>query len=281
MKKGLAIVGLIIIFSIAAGGCYFWRSYRNFMSVETVKHDPLLTVYLGGGNSVVLKSQDGRTALIVDTKMRSAAETLRSFISAKNIIIINTHPHLDHAGGNALYPGAKIISGEYTQAKWSEESSGASRYPDISLKNGEEEVIYLDDEIVHIACVGQAHTWNDVIVYFEKRKLLVTGDLVFNQMHPVCIAKSGTKIPLWIETLDSLARKYPAKTLIPGHGNIADRQALTDMKNYFIAFQDSIGNERKLSLLKKKYKEYAAVPFAFSFNDTMKFVEQEDRKQTN
>lgn len=275
MKKVLLIVGLIIIVSIAAGGCYFWRSYQNFMNVEVVEYDRLLTIYMGSGNSVALKSEDGQTALIVDTKMRSAAETLKNHISAKNIIIVNTHAHLDHVGGNSLYPGAKIISGEYTREQWNQESSGSSRYPDISLKSGEEEVINLGNETVHIACIGQSHTWNDVVVYFEKRKLLVTGDLVFHDMHPVCIAKSGTKLPLWIDTLDSLSKKYDTKILIPGHGSITDRNALIDMKNYFIAFQNSVGNDGRLSLLKEKYKDYAAVPFAFSFNDTMKFMEEE------
>jgi len=279
MKKILLVVGLIIIFSIAAGGCYFWRSYQSFMNVEVVAYDPLLTIYMGSGNSVVLKSADGQTALIVDTKMRSAAETLRSRISAKNIIIVNTHAHLGSVGGNSLYPGAKIIAGEYTSQQWNEESSGSSRYPDVSLKTGEEEVLNFGDEKVHISCVGQAHTWNDVIVYFEKRRLLVAGDLVFNQMHPVCIAKSGTKIPLWIDILDRLDQKYPAKILVPGHGNITDRQALRDMKSYFLAFQDSVGNDGKITGLKDRYKEYAAVPFAFSFNDTLKFVEQENVKE--
>jgi len=80
MKKVLAIIGFITLFSMAAGGCYFWRSYQNFMNIDIVQHDPLLTVYTGSGNSVVLTSRNGRTALIVDTKMRSAAETLRSHI---------------------------------------------------------------------------------------------------------------------------------------------------------------------------------------------------------
>jgi hypothetical protein len=78
LKKVLLIVGLAILVVIAEGGVYFWKSYQDFMKVETVSHDPQLTIYLGGGNSIVLTSEDGASALIVDTKMRGAAQILKN-----------------------------------------------------------------------------------------------------------------------------------------------------------------------------------------------------------
>lgn len=277
MKKVLLIVGFIIMVSMAAGGCYFWKSYQNYMNVNAVEIDPLFTVYLGSGNSVVLTSPDKQTALIVDTKMRGAAESLRQNVKAKNITIVNTHVHLDHLGGNSLYPEATIIAGEYSRDMWNEESGGASRYPDIVLKPGEEEVLRIGDETVHIVNVGQAHTFSDVVVYMERRKLLVVGDLAVNNMHPPLVAKSGTDVPLWIETLNALSEKYVIKTLVPGHGDIAGRQLLADMRAYFIAVQNALGNETKIATLKEKFKDYESVPFAFSINDTLNFIEQQQK----
>ena len=78
------------------------------MKVETIQYDPQLTIYLGGGgNSVVLTSEDGSAAFIVDTKMRGAAEMLRDKIKAKDITIVNTHDHFDHVGGNSSLPAGK------------------------------------------------------------------------------------------------------------------------------------------------------------------------------
>jgi glyoxylase-like metal-dependent hydrolase (beta-lactamase superfamily II) len=280
MKKVLLIVVLLIVVIIAVGGFYFWKIYQQFGKVETVQLDPQLTVYLdGGGNSIVLTSEDGSKALVVDTKMRRAAKKLRDEVKAAEITIVNTHAHYDHTGGNALYPSAKIISGAYTNEQWDNDSKKTSRYPDLALKPGEEKVIKLGSETVRIRNMGRAHTWNDVVVYCEKRKLLVTGDLVFIDMHPALYTKSGANVASWIGVLDSLASRYKIKTLIPGHGKILDQTALAVMTDYFVSIGDAIGKPDKQAELKKKYKDYFTLPGIFSFRNTTKFVEKERKGQ--
>jgi len=279
MKKVLKVIGILIVAAIAAGGIYVWQSYQSFMKVETIQYDPQLAIYLGSGNSVVLTSEDGATALVVDTKMRGAAETLREKVKAKGITIVNTHDHFDHVGGNPLYQQAKIIAGAYTKQQWLDDAGKASRYPDITVKTGEEKVLKIGSETVHIYNMGRAHTWNDVVVYFENRKLLVTGDLVFNNMHPAVLPKSGTKVASWINVLDALSKKYSIKTLVPGHGPVADQNALVVMKDYFVAVGDAIGNKEKQKALEEKCKNYVSFPGMFSVSNTLKFIEQE-RKET-
>lgn len=276
MKKVLLIVVLLIVVIIAVGGFYFWKIYQQFGKVETIQLDPQLTVYLGGGgNSVVLTSEDGSQALVVDTKMRGAAKKLRDEVKAAQITIVNTHAHYDHTGGNALYPAAKIISGAYTKEQWDDDSRKTSRYPDVVLKPGEEKVIKIGSETVRIRNMGRAHTWNDVVVYCEKRQLLVAGDLVFIDMHAALHAKSGANVASWIGVLDSLSQKYKIKTLIPGHGKISDQTALAVMKDYFVSIGDAIGKPDKQAELKKKYKDYFSLPGIFSFRNTTKFIEKE------
>ena len=275
MKKVLLIIGLTILVVIAAGGIYFWKFYQDFIKVETVSYDPQLTIYLGGGNSIVLISEDGASALIVDTKMRGAAQTLKNQVKAKDVTIVNTHDHFDHVGGNALYPQAKIIAGEYTKEQWDEDSGKTSRYPDVTLKSGEEKIMKIGSETVHIFNTGRAHTWNDVVVYLENRKLLVTGDLIFNHWHPALLAKNGTQVGSWVNVLSSLSNKYEIKTIIPGHGLIGDEKTLVAMKDYFVLISDAIGNKEKQAALKEKYKDFFTFPGMFSFRNTLKFIEQE------
>jgi len=280
MKKVLLIVSLLIVIIIAVGGFYFWKIYQQFGKVETVQLDPQLTVYLGGGgNSIVLTSEDGSKALVVDTKMRSAAKKLRNEVKAAEITIVNTHAHYDHTGGNALYPSAKIISGAYTNEQWDNDSKKTSRYPDLALKHGEEKIIKIGSETVRIRNMGRAHSWNDVVVYCEKRKLLVAGDLVLLDMHAALHIESGANVASWIGVLDTLASRYKIKTLIPGHGKISDQAALAVMKDYFVSIGDAIGKPEKQAELKKKYKDYFSLPGMFSFRNTTKFIEKERKGQ--
>ena len=278
MKKLLKVIGILIVAAIAAGGIYLWQSYQGFMKVETIQYDPQLAIYVGGGNSVVLTSEDGSAALVIDTKLRGAAEILREKVKAKDITIVNTHDHFDHVGGNPLYPQAKIIAGAYTKQQWLDDAGKASRYPDITIKIGEEKVLKIGSETVHIYNMGRAHTWNDVVVYFENRKLLATGDLVFNNMHPAVLPKSGTKVASWINVLDALSKKYSIKTMVPGHGPVADQNAFVLMKDYFVAVGDAIGNKEKQKVLEEKYKNYVSFPGMFSISNTLKYIEQERNK---
>jgi cyclase len=280
MKKFLLVICLLIVACLTVGVFYYGKVKQQFVKVETVQLDPQLTVYLGGGgNSIVLTSEDGSKALVVDTKMKKAAKKLRETVKATDITIVNTHAHLDHTGGNYLYPSAKIISGAYTKEQWDNETKITSRYPDVVLKPGEEKVINVGSEFVHIRNMGRAHTWNDVVVYCEKRKLLVTGDLVFIDMHPAVYARSGANVASWIGVLDSLSKQYEIKTLIPGHGKISDQSALATMKDYFVSIGDAIGKPEKQAQLKKKYKDYFSLPFIFSFRNTTKFIEKERKNQ--
>lgn len=276
MKKILALTGIIIILAAAAAGIYLYKGFSQFMAVKVVKIDPHLTMFTGAGNSMVLTSEDGLQALVVDTKMRDAADMLRKSITAGTITIVNTHSHSDHTGGNSLYPQAKIIAGAYTREQWDADSRN-SRYPDILLKPGEEKELKIGSETVKIRNMGRAHTANDIVVYLVSRKILATGDLVFIDMHPAVKKDSHASVSKWLEALDDLKKRYVIVKLVPGHGPISDEKALEVMKEYFLSIGDAIGNKEKLDILKKKYGHYYSLPALTSFDKTVKFIEEEKK----
>lgn len=275
MKKNLIIAGCIIVVLFCVAGISFRKIYRQFIAVETVHYDPQFTIYCGGGgNSIVLTSEDGSRALVVDTKMAGAARKLRGEVTAKDIIVVNTHVHRDHIGGNMLYPDAKIISGAYTQEQWKANANN-NRYPDETIKPGEEIIQQIGTETVHIRNMGQAHTWNDVVVYCENRKLLVTGDIVFIARHPVLFTKTGANVASWVAVLDSLDNRYQVTALVPGHGKVSDQRALLTMKDYFVSIGEAVGSPEKQAALKQKYKAYSAIPGMASLEKTLAFIENE------
>ncbi len=277
MKKILLLVGSLILVVAVAVGIWFWIGFSKFMAMEVVKVDPQLTVFIGGsGNSVVLTSEDGIKALVVDTKMRDAAQKMRDAVKAKEIIIVNTHSHSDHTAGNALYQKATIMSGSYTKDQWDKDSD-RSRYPDITLKPGEEKEIKIGTETAVVRNMGRAHTMNDLVVYLKNRKILITGDLIFINMHPAVKTESGSIVSNWIMALDDLKKKYEIKKLVPGHGPVSDAAALDLMKEYFVSFREAAGNKEKLAELKMKYNGYLALPAITSFDRTAEFIENEKK----
>jgi len=276
MKKVCIVLGSLAFAVVVAAVIWFWNGFSKFMAMEEVKIDPLLTYYSGSGNSIVLTSQDGKSALVVDTKMRDAARKLRDAVTADDVTIVNTHSHSDHTAGNALYPKAKIVAGAYTKEQW-EKDSDASRYPDITLKPGEEKRITIGSETAVVRNMGRAHTMNDVVVFLENRRILITGDLVFINMHPAVKTDSGASVANWIKALDDLKSKHAIQKLVPGHGPISNAGALDVQREYFISIGDATGNREKLAELKKKYDGYVALPAMTGFDRTARFIENEKK----
>jgi glyoxylase-like metal-dependent hydrolase (beta-lactamase superfamily II) len=280
MKKILTGIGLVLLLCLVAGGVYFWNMYQKYMVVHTMQISPELKIVWGGsksGNSIVLSSKDGSSVLIVDTKVGDEALNLKKMsytANVKDVIVVNTHAHWDHTEGNALYTNAKIIGGADNKDYW-QQASKSSKYPDITLKPGEEKIITIGDEKVHIKNMGQAHSWNDVVVYLEKNKLLVTGDIVFDGVHPVLFVEGGSNTDKWITVLETLHKNYDIKTLVTGHGRVLDSTALETQKEYFVSIGNAIGNPEKLEAAKNKYKNYYSIPSLSGFDTTVKFIENE------
>ncbi len=181
----------------------------------------------GGGNIGILKTNDG--ILLVDAQMeKTAKEALKHIatISTKPIkTLINTHYHGDHTRGNEIlgknavfimHPNCKkaLIDGQ----KEGEEK----RYSYLDkVKTWEKEMILkFDNETVHLLHFGPGHTAGDVVVLFEKAKVVHTGDLFFNGIPPYIDVKDGSDTEKWIKTIETLCKKYHDYTFIPGHGKV-------------------------------------------------------------
>jgi cyclase len=244
------------------------------MPYSRVSLDGNLTIRVGGGcNSVVLTSKDNSEALVVDTKWFRSAKELRSSITAPKITIVNTHFHLDHARGNKLYPSAQVISGETNWRQW-DIDTGHSKHPDTILKPGQAISLEIDDETVHALSMGKAHSINDVVVYFEKRRLLAVGDLIFNNMHPVLLDTNGN-VTSWRGILDKLEKDFEIERLVPGHGKVCRKDSISSMKEYFSSIANAIYNPTELSKLRKKYESYRSFPVISGFGRTVHFMKKE------
>jgi glyoxylase-like metal-dependent hydrolase (beta-lactamase superfamily II) len=278
MKKiWLWIWGFLII-ALVALGVFMGPTLAKFMSMTRVDLDPQLKAFIGGGgNSLVLVSEDGKEALVVDTKIGPPAKRLKAYVDSlgpeTHVTVVNTHYHPDHAGGNPLYPKAKIIAGAYPDAEW--QKVVKDRLPDEKVPVGAEKVIPIGSETVRILNLGQAHTTNDLVVYFVNRKLLHTGDLLFNHWNPVLKSESGANVGKWILALETILKTFDLGKVVPGHGPITDKGGLQEMHDYFASIYAAAGDKQKLSALKEKYRGYFSLLGMSGFDQTVAYVEKE------
>lgn len=280
IKKIILAVLAIIVIVLVVIVIMLYPGFKSFLASSTYDLDTRLRVFLGsGGNSVVLHSDDGKQVAIVDTKMWNGAKKLRSYVDSVarsgQITIFNTHLHRDHSGGNTLFPNAHVVAGAYEPEQWLQES-GMKRMPDEQIALGEERLYPIADDTLAVRNLGQAHSWNDMVVYFRNRKLLMTGDLVFNGWHPALLRKNGGHVGHWIKALDFLIDHYDPHTVVPGHGPVGDKTVLLAMRDYYVSIRSAINDKAQLKIVEQRYQHYRNLPGNMSsFAETVAFMKSE------
>jgi len=278
METEFIYVTLFILVSLIGSIIYLIKSFKDPIG-KTIQFDDNLKIFFGGGcNSIVLTSEDGTKAIVVDTKYFKGAKNMRKEVSSSEITVINTHFHMDHARGNKLYQNSYVISGSCSWKHW-DFDTGHSKRPNKVLKSGEEINIKIGNEDVRIINMGSNHTSTDCVIYLKNRKILMTGDIVWNKVHPM-VLDSNCNIASWIKVLEKLDSQFEINTIIPGHGKISDKSALFEMREYFESIRDSVHDPEKLKLIKLKYKNYKSVPITNSFDKTVKKIKKEIKLQS-
>ena len=182
-----------------------------------------------GGNMGILKTDEG--LLVVDSKVNEVADAVLKELTSlssnplKIKYLIHTHYHSDHTGGD------EVLS-KYTETIIMHPNCKTSFIKDLKDKTAEKtfipkiktwsqgESINLGGETVRLLNFGPNHTAGDLVVVFEKAKVIHTGDLFFNGMPAYIDVKDGSDTGNWVTTIETLCDKYPDYKFIPGHGPV-------------------------------------------------------------
>jgi glyoxylase-like metal-dependent hydrolase (beta-lactamase superfamily II) len=116
---------------------------------------------------------------------------------------------------------------------------------------------------------------DDVIVYIKSRKLLFSGDLIINKTNPVLNKESGANVERWIKILDLILKK-DIKTIVPGHGNVGDKELASSLKRYFEDMTMAANDPSRASELKAKYKDWTKMPFFATPDKTISYIKSRD-----
>lgn len=156
--------------------------------------------------------------------------------------LVNTHHHGDHTFGNYLFPGATIVGHEATRSSilqwgmpfdapvWTPVDWGAIELAPPFLTYRDGVTVWVDDLRCEVTHVGTAaHTTNDSIVWIPERKVLFSGDLLFNGGTPFLLQGS---IAGAIKVLEEVVTPLGAETIVPGHGSVTGPQVIDEVLSY-------------------------------------------------
>lgn len=187
--------------------------------------------FVGRGGSIGwLANNDALVA--VDSQFPDSAkiciEGLQQKTNHPMDLLINTHHHGDHTGGNGVFKqyAKHIVAHKNVPSlqKAAAEKRGIETleqqvYADQTFNESWKQTV--GDETVHAMHFGPAHTGGDAVIYFEKANVAHMGDLVFNRAYPFIDRAGGASIENWVNVLQKTTKELNSDTIyIFGHGNL-------------------------------------------------------------
>lgn len=184
-------------------------------------------IFTGRGGTIgYLINGDG--AVAVDSQYMDTARVCVAGLSdrtPKGIpILINTHHHADHTGGNMAFdPAVQRIVAHENCVTWhkrvAEEAGNVSEQAFAGTTFADTWSVDFGDETIHARHMGPGHTSGDAVVVFENANVVHGGDLLWWHVHPFIDRPAGASIAHWIAILDQMATAYAGDTLfVFGHG---------------------------------------------------------------
>jgi len=174
---------------------------------------------------------DNGEVVVIDTSVseeqgRQVWEQAQSL--GRVAFLINTHEHGDHLAGNTFFPCPKVSSATAREAILRIPNVDSTTVPTVTFTTKMSLYIGEPVELIHMGghCPGAA------VIYFPERKLLFTGDLVFNGRMPYMGVADFAK---WIAALKEL-ESWNITTVVPGHGPVAGKEVLLEQRLWLESF---------------------------------------------
>ena len=197
-----------------------------------------------GGTIGFYPSKEG--FVVVDSQFPDTAKHLIDELKKTNEkpfkLLINTHHHGDHTGGNISFKditehvvGHENCLSNYKRVAELNKTVEKQLFQDITF--GESWKQKIGKEKLRSYYFGAAHTNGDAIIHFENANIAHMGDLLFNQMHPFIDRSAGASIKNWIQVIEKTHKTFDKDTLFI-FGHAADPEKVTGNKEDLTAFAD-------------------------------------------
>jgi len=193
--------------------------------------------------------------LVIDSQFADTAQMfldgLKTRTPRKIDLLLNTHHHPDHTGGNkVLRPMvAKIVAHENVPGLQKKQAAAAKTedaqaYADETFKDGWK--VDIGKEKVSTKYYGPGHTSGDVVIFFQQANIVHMGDLMSHQRHPRVDRPAGASIRNWLVSLEKVVKDHNNDTIyVFGHSKVGapvtgPKQDLLALRDYFSAMLDYV-----------------------------------------
>jgi glyoxylase-like metal-dependent hydrolase (beta-lactamase superfamily II) len=247
-----AVIGLLFLFSppSAVAGDQHGFSLKVFTSPDDQFWN----------NSVIIEGT--REVMLVDAQLTktSAEKVLQEIKETKKplSIIYITHEHADHFLGlevfKEAYPGVRIIANSavvdrinsvYQEKidKWKKIlGSGATSHV-VAIDKFDGNFIKFESSKIEILKNIQGDTDENTMLWIPGQRILIAGDVLFNDMHLYTAETDSQAIEKWLNSLNRI-RELKASVVIPGHSKLGaplDASTAIDFtENYLSVFEEEL-----------------------------------------
>lgn len=227
-----SLAAALIAAAVAASSLTAWAGPADrFAAVEVTAEPVSGSVHMltgAGGNIGVSVGPDG--TLIIDDQYAPLADKIQAALNGlgggRPKIILNTHVHGDHTGGNAHFGGnGTIIAHDNVRVRLLDQDLDRSALPLVTYEG--RVTVHFNDETLQLIHLPAGHTDGDSVVWFTSANVIHMGDHLFVDRFPYVDTGSGGTVSGFMANLESVLNMVPNDIrVIPGHGPLTDTSAI-------------------------------------------------------
>ncbi len=240
MKRALIAAALVALSCSPTAA----QPQTDFSKVQIKTTDLGAGVYLlgwGSGDSLVLTGADG--VLLVDASVAQMVDPIRAAIAKVSDrpirLVINTHAHADHFGGNEALAkaGAVVIAHDNVRARMAKgwyiaafnqtiPPSASGALPTVTY--ADRMTVHFDGETVELVHAPLAHTDSDTLVYFKRANVIhASGTFGNDTTYPFYDLSSGGSLTGVIGAEETMLALADDKTrIIADEGEPSSKAAI-------------------------------------------------------
>jgi len=262
-----AAIGLL--FLVACPVAFAASQHGVSIKVFTSQDDQFWTnsVMIEGLHEVMLVD-----AQLTKTNADKVLQAIRETHKPLSLIYI-THEHADHFLGlevfRGAYPRVRIVATSAVVArinqvyqekidKWKQLLGSSATTHVVPIEPFDGSTITFENSHIEVLKHIQGDTAENTMLWIPGQRILVGGDVVFNNMHVYTAETDSQARRKWLDSLNTIRELKPS-VVIPGHSKVGaplDASTAVDFtKTYLLAFEQELSKAKDPDSLVRAMKE--------------------------